>query len=265
MMKKCHKAAVLWLFAVAILMLSCQAQEQPIDQSFIPPVFSVALAVNAEQETRGSLVVANRGDTVFPADEFGAVMNLWDQNADLRARIDAAVVQEIQPGESVDLASGTWRLDPGVYFLTWGSPKYGGVVTVFSVVTEDDWLHLGESQSFRTKPAYYSLRAESAGSVRGFTRYENGSLLFRGETQVPADGCLFTLLYDQDGMLDGFPVGKCAEIEDDHWQFEIQPDPQDSGSVLDAGSNYGVILFSNDLTLAPSEPFVIEISPPIQE
>ena len=254
---------VIWLMAMTILLAGCAQSLPASSQVFTPPAFSVALEVNADQETYGSLIVTNTGESLFPADDdFEGEMNLWDQTAAPRAKIEVPQVQEIQPGESLSLSSWTWHLEPGVYFLTWGSPKYGGSIAVFSVAQEAERLHLGKVRSFPTKPTHDPVTAEHAGSVRSFTLQDDGTLLLQGETPIPEQGCLFPLLIDQDGLLDDFPTGQCATITQGRWQFQIPMDPEGTQISIQPDTNYRVVLFSNDLTIPPSEPFDINISAP---
>lgn len=265
MHKKLFSAA-LWLPLFSIWIIGCKQSELPKDQVFTSPTFSVTLEVNADQETHGSMIVTNTGDTVFPGDEaFGAGMNLWDQTAAPRFKIEAPIIREIQPGESIFLTSGRWHLDPGVYFLTWGSPKYGGSITVFSVVEEAGRLYLGNSQSFRTKPTDYEVAAPRAGSVRSFNLGENGSLFIMGETPLPDHSCVFPLIFDREGLLDGFPTGQCASIAEGRWQLQIPVNSMGQEIRIQPDTSYRVILFSNDLTTPPSEPFEIQISPPVEK
>jgi hypothetical protein len=223
----------------------------------------VELEINADQETHGSLVVTNHGDSAFPADNsFEAEMNLWDQNGTSRSKIEVPIIGAIEPGESVYLSSGRWHLDPGVYFLTWGSPKYGGTIAVFSVLDQDGWLYLGKAQSFRTKPANYPITVAHTGRVEAFTIEGDGTLVIRGETPIPDQGCVFPLLFDQGGLLDGFPVGQCTPSTEGHWQLRTSMDTESPRISIHVDTNYRVILFSDDLTIAPSEPFELYISSP---
>jgi hypothetical protein len=209
------------------------------------------------------MIVTNPGDTVFPGDEdFKAVMNLWNQDGTPRSKIEVPIMQEIQPEDSVYLSSGRWHLDPGVYFLTWGSPKYGGSITVFSVVEEAGRLYLGASQSFRTKSIDYDVTAALAGSIRSFNLNEDGTLFIMGETPLPDHSCVIPLLIDQDGLLEGFPVGQCAPIAEGRWQLQIPTDPAGPQLNIQLDTSYRAILFAEDLTTPPAEPFEIIISPP---
>jgi hypothetical protein len=253
----------IWLPVSAIFISGCGDAGPPMDQVFTPPAFSAALEVNADQETLGSLIVTNTGEHTFPRDEaFEAEMNLWDQNTTPMFKIEVPTIQEIQPGETIYIASGYWHLDPGVYFLTWGSPKYGGVITVFSVIEKSDRLYLGELQSFRTKPANYVNITARAGSVQSFSLDDKDTIIIQGETPIPDLGCVFPLIFDQSGLLDGIPIGQCASIAEGRWQMQIPPDPADFQINIQPDTSYRIILFSDDLSIAPSEPFEIIISPP---
>ena len=254
------------ILTLAFLLVGCADHGPPTDQSFTPPRFSVALETNSNQETHGSMIVTNTGEDIFPEDEaFEGEMNLWDQTATLRSKIEALSIGKIQPGESIYPASWRWHLDPGIYFLAWGSPKYGGVITVFSVIEEVNRLYLGESQSFRTKPTNYTVTAVRVGSIEAFTLENDGTLNFRGETTLPENGCIFPLLFDYEGIIDGFSIGACAQIADGRWQLQILPDLGGSKITIKPDTSYRVIIFSDDLTIPPSEPFEIFITQPEQK
>jgi hypothetical protein len=131
-------------------------------------------------------------------------------------------------------------------------------------VSESDRLHLGKSVPFRTKPTDYQVTPARSGRVRSFNLDGNGTLFIMGETPLPDQNCVFPLLIDQDSLVDGFPVGQCAPIADGRWQLQIPMDPAGSQINFHPNTSYQVILFSNDLTIPPSEPFEIQISPLIQ-
>jgi hypothetical protein len=264
--KRNYTVAILWMLLLAVLLTGCAEDEQPaIDQVITPPSFSVVLEVNAAQETHGSLVVTNPSEDIFPADDdFNAEMNLYDQAAQPRAKVEAHVIQEIQPGESIYLSSGRWKLDPGVYFLTWGAPEYGGSVTVFSVIEESGRLYLGKSQSFPTKPVQQPAAAARAGSITSFRLDDEGTLTLQGKTQMPDGSHLFVLLYAHDGLLEGFPTGSWIQAKQGEWQLQIPSDPAGAKITIEPDSFYRAVLLTEDLTVPPSEPFVIEISPPQQ-
>lgn len=250
------------------LFASCRtdnSQQTGTDQVVTPPKFSVAVETNTAQETRASLMVINSGNTPFPgSDDFNAEMVLWTAEGEPRARIEANVIQSIGPDETIYLSSGYWKLDPGVYFLTWGAPDYGGNVTIFSVIENSGRLNLGSSVSFNTKPFEYEVQAASAGSIQSFSKEVDGPLTIRGETSLPDTKCVFPILYGNEGVVEGFPVGTCAQIAEGQWQITLPPDPGGTEIQLKKDVNYQAILFSEDLTLPPSEPFSILISPPPQ-
>jgi hypothetical protein len=90
----------------------------------------------------------------------------------------------------------------------------------------------------------------------------DGTLIIRGETPVPDTRCVFPILFDSEGVVEGFPVGTCAQVAEGQWQMTLPADPSGYGVMLKEGVSYQVILFSEDLTLPPSEPFAVIISPP---
>jgi hypothetical protein len=207
--------------------------------------------------------VTNDGEDIFPKDDaFNAEMNLWNSDAALRAKIEAPSISEIQPGESVFPASASWHLDPGIYILTWGSPKYGGVMTIFTVIEKEARLYLGKTRTFHTKPVIYEVTADRAGRVRSFNLDNNGTLFIQGETPIPDNGCMFPLLLDHQGVVDAFPTGMCVQIANRRWELQIPSDPAGNGPVIDPEFVYKVILFADDLSIPPSEPFAVQISPP---
>ena len=251
------------MMALVFVLAGCVVHNNPTDQLFTSPEFSATFDMNADQETHGSFWVENTSDGVFPGDDaFEGELNLWNKDGNLRFKIEAPTIQEIQPGESIFLTSGYWHLDPGIYFLTWGSPKYGGSISVFSVVAESDQLHLGDSVSFRTKPIDYETLAARVGSVRTFSLDEDVSLFIAGETPLPDHSCVFPLLFDQDDIVDGFPVGQCAPAAEGRWELQVPAYPAGPPIDIQPNVSYRVILFSDDLTILPSEPFGIIISPP---
>jgi hypothetical protein len=257
---------IIWLSIISIFLSGCADSGLPFDQVFTPPAFSVTLEINPDQETHGTMIVSNSSNHVFPADDtFEGEMYLWDHNAILRSKLEAHSIGKLQPGESVHLASWRWRLDPGVYFLTWGSSKYGGVITVFSVIENENRLSLGESQSARTKPPSYTVNTERAGSVEVFTLKNDGTLILRGETTLPEDRCIFPLLLEHESILEVFPFGQCANISDGSWTWQTPSEPGSLEVNIKPETSYKVILLSDDLATPPSEPFEINISPPVHK
>jgi hypothetical protein len=254
------------LVILHILLSSCGSAITATEQAFTPPDFSVALEINADHEIHGSLIVTNTGDSPFPKDnDFNASMYLWKQNSELRARVEAHVIQELAPEEAVTLNEGYWHLNPGTFFLTWGAPHYGGVITVFSVLEENGELYLGKSISFPVTPVLYEGQIARVGLIKNFQLIEDNSIIIQGETHIPDSGCIFPLLYDQTGIVDGFPVGQCAKIADGQWQLVVPADPGKEGCFLEKDRTYSLILFSDDLEIPPSPPFAIELSPPNME
>ncbi|MBN2045351.1 MAG: hypothetical protein JW757_10055 [Anaerolineales bacterium] len=210
-------------------------------------------------------MVSNPGKMLFPAkDNFDAEMTLWTAGGEPRARIEAHTIQAISPDETIQLASSSWKLDPGVYFLTWGSPEYGGNVTIFSIVEDAGRIYRANSVSFSTKPPEYNIQASSAGRIRSFSVEADGTLIITGETPVPDTHCVFPILFDGTGVVEGFPVGTCAQIAEGQWQMTHPTDPSGIKVQVKKDTSYQVIVFCEDLTLPPSEPFAVHISPPPQ-
>jgi hypothetical protein len=260
------RSAVITILIISVFNLGCSAISEPYDQVYTSPFFTVSVASSSDQKIHGSLVVTNKGDSQFPADSaFEGQMNLWDQNGALRSKINVYELSKIQPGESLEVLMFHNQLDPGVYFLAWGSPKYGGVISGFNVIEESDQIRVGKSLSFRTKPVEHNGFVSNAGRVVSFSAEQNGSLFIAGETPLPDQNCLFAIFYNQDGLFDWYPPGQPIQITDGRWQIEILADSGQDGLFIQPDTSYQIILFSNDLTVPPSEPFQIFISPPLQK
>lgn len=225
--------------------------------------FSVAVEVNSNQETHASLAVTNPGGGRFPGDDaFTGEMNLWDGRAALRASQEMPSLRSIQPGESVFPFGANWSLESGLYFLSWGAPEYGGVTVVFSVIEEGGRLYLGEQDAFSVKPKAYTIAAARAGSIRSFSLEPDGTLILAGETPIPDLNCVYPVLLDDTGIVPGYPTGICAQIADGRWQLQIPADPDGNRIEILEDVRYRAVLFSDDVRLAPSEPFDILISAP---
>jgi hypothetical protein len=239
----------------------CQTPPEPVDYSYTSPRFSISLDTDKEQQVKASFEIWNSGEDVFPADEsFNAMMNLWDQSGELRSKIKVASVGEIGPDESIQLSTAHWDLTAGVYFVNWGTPEYGSVMGVFTVASINEQISLGASQFFPLKPAYYDIVADSAGSIQSFTMDENDTIILMGETPIPDMGHVFPLIFDANGLVEGMPTGQFASIADGRWRVEIP-----AGSVtLEPERMYSILLFTDDPAIGPSEPFVIHVSPPVQ-
>jgi hypothetical protein len=191
-------------------------------------------------------------------------MVLWTAEGKPRAKIEANVIQTIDPDETIHLSSSNWKLDRGVYFITWGAPKYGGNVTIFSVVEEAGQVHVGNSVNFKTKPPEYETQAANAGSISSFSIEADGTLIIQGEAPVPDTKCVFPILFDDEGVVEGFPVGTCAQVAEGQWQMVLPADPSGPGIKVKENDSYQVILFSEELTVPPSEQFTVFIAPPAQ-
>lgn len=255
------------LFALAILPLAgCSGIIEPEDSSFPSQDLSIDL-VTHENQIRANLIVSNPGDSEFPGDkEFKGKMSLWNESGQLVGWGEADILSAIAPGESKELAALSWELDPGVYFITWGEPEYGGAVTVFFVGdTLSGTPEVVRSQSFQTKPADYGAEWENCGSIDSFTLTEDGSVTITGESPLPDQSCIFPLLYSWSGLVDGFSIGECAQVADGRWQVEMPASLEGDGPQLDDDNSYHLIIFSQDLRISPSEPFEALNSPTVQD
>ena len=253
----------IWLISFAllssILLCGCQEKPEPIETSYTSPRFTIALDVNGDKEINATLGMRNTGDDLFPADEtFNAVMKLWDQTGTLRVEINITSVQSIESDESIHVSTAHLELIPGVYFIHWGTNEYGSVIGVFTVVELEEQISLGAAQFFPMKPAAYDVLATSAGTVKSFSTDENGTITLMGETPIPDRGHVLPLIFDANGLVEGMPTGQFASIAEGQWRMEIPA----STITLEPEMTYSVLLFTDDLSIAPSEPFVIEFSPP---
>ena len=253
------------LFSLSVLILAgCSPGGEPLDQVFTAPEFSAAYRSNGN-EVLGKLIVSNHGDSLFPGDDqLDGKMTLWTASGEPRAGLDQYSLPIIEPGESYQASSMEWILEPGTYFLAWGAPAYGGVLSVFSVEEKDGSLILGKTHSFRTKPAHFESGIENPGQIKEFRLEDDGGIFISGETPLPDQNCVLPLLYSQEGLVEGFPAGVCAPIADGRWSLEIPASPDKVGVQFEKGKNYRMMLFSGDLRLSPSEPFEIRIPPQIQ-
>lgn len=248
---------------IALFLAGCTEPAQPVEQWSTAPTFSVELEITPDQKIQGNLLVGNESVIPFPANEnFEAVMNLWSPDGQLRSKIEAHIIQEIKPGESVSLASANWQLDPGMYILTWGTPEYGGVVRIFTIAKTENQITLKSSLNLETKPAQYETKPSHAGSITSFSLDEDQALTIKGETSLPDDNCLIPLLLDQEGIVSGFPIGSCADIQGGQWELNIPILPGAAPITLDPEKTYTAILIIGDPTIPPSQPFIVEISPP---
>ena len=258
------RSATTMIVIVSVINLGCTKTRVPDDQVYSSASFSVSIESNSDQKIHGTLTVTNNGDSPFPADRtFGGQMNLYDQNGALRSRIDAPTISSIQSRETISIAKVSWQLDPGVYFLVWGSPKYGGIISKFQVIEESDQIRAGRSLLIRTKPVEYGHNAANVGRVISVTTEQDGSLLIAGETPLPDQGLIFGLLYDEEGLMDQFPSSECVQITDGRWVIKIAAESEEGNGSLDPDKNYRIILFSDSLSVLPSKPYKIPLSPPV--
>lgn len=258
-----NKRTSVWLISILllsiILLCGCQEKPTPIETSYTSPRFTIALDENGDQQINAALGMRNTGDDPFPADEtFNAVMKLWDQSGILRSEIKITSVQSIESDESIHLSTANWELTPGIYFIHWGTNEYGSVMGVFTVVEVENQISLGTAQFFPMKPAAYDVVAASAGTIKSFSTDENGTITLMGETPIPDRGHVFPLIFDANGLVEGMPTGQFASIAEGQWRIAFPA----STITLEPEMTYSVLLFTDDLSVAPSEPFVIEFSPP---
>jgi len=263
--KNVIRSAVVTILLVSVINLGCTSTPVPQDQYYTPPDFSVSLSLAEEQRIQSELAVFNGGDSPFPADSsFDGNMVLWDQNGVPRARIDAPKLPEIQPGESLTPTTLVWDLDPGTYFIVWGSPKYGGVIDSFTVKDGSGQNQISRSTQVHIKPVELSSNAFNAGQIGSFSIAKDGSLIISGESPLPDHGRVFAFIHNQDGVVDMCPQDHSSQIADGRWRIVIPSGPEECGVNILPDTNYRIILFSGDLSVPPSEPFDIFISPPVQ-
>ena len=246
------------------LLVGCGPAKTPVDHVYPATVFSVTYYTTAEG-IKAELWVTNPGEEDFPGDNLmEGKMTLWKLNGQPRAGLDHFSLPTIKPGESYLVSTLEWELEPGPYFLTWGTPSYGGVLSVFSVESKDGSLVLGRSQSFRTKPIQFEPGIKSPGQIREFRFDADGGFFIYGESPLPDQNCIFPLLFSKEGLVEGFPAGECVQIVEGSWYLEVPASSEEDGIQLLEDQNYALMLFSNDPRIPPSEPFMIDLSGPIQ-
>ena len=255
------------LSLVALPLAGCSVAVQPEDEVYTGQEFSIDLETT-EDQIRANLIVSNPGESEFPGDsDFKGMARLYNQAGETSNFLaDTYYLAAIGAEDSRVVTSLNWSLNPGIYFLTWGEPEYGGVITTF--VLENMLSGAPEvvrSFSFQTKPIEYGPNINNAGIIKSFTLLEDGSIIITGETPIPDQNCVFPLLYSREGLVDSFPAGECVEVADGQWLLEVSAPPDSGGIQLEEDQSYQVIVFSNDLTIDPSEPFEVLISPPVQE
>lgn len=249
-----------------LLMAGCSEPAEPKDTVYPAQDFSIDLETYQNQ-IRANLIVSNPGDSEFPGDrDFEGKMSLWNESGESVGWAESNILSAIGSGESTGMGSFSWDLDPGVYFMTWGEPEYGGALSIFFVANNLSGVpEVVREQSFQTKPADYGADFNNSGSIDTFTLTADGSMIVSGESPLPDQSCLFPLIYSWKGLVEGYPLGECVQIADGHWQLEVPADPESDGIRFEEDNSYRVIVFSQDLRVPPSEPFEIIISPPVQE
>lgn len=262
-----EKASILLTILVlgilpSLLLPGCASRDK---ESLFPApelTFSVTLETSPEGEIQGSTLITNQAERRFPGDgNFLGQMTLWNGNGEPRAGFKVYSLSAIEPGETQKLFTGRWQLDPGIYFLTWGSDPYGGVISAFIVSGEDSSNNPGRTWSIPTPPAREISGVESPGQITSFSQRADGTLFISGKTPLPDECCLYLMPFSSQGLLDGFPVGYCVHPVDGSWVLEV---PLPDGEEWDFGpeSGYRALLFSEHPSLPPSEPFQIDVSPP---
>lgn len=243
----------------------CSGAVTPQDTFYPSQDFSIELATRNKQ-IWAKFFVTNPGDSEFPGDrDFKGRMDLWNESGASKSWAEAEILSTISPGESKEIVSFSWDLAPGVYFLTWSEPEYGGTLTAFFVADNLSGVpDVIRSHSFQTKPSQLEGDFSKAGTINSFTLTDDGSVIITGESSLPEQSCLFPLIYSWKGLTDGYPLGECTRVEGGHWQLELPSPSGSQGLQLEEDNSYRVILFSQDLNIPPSEPFEIGISPPVQ-
>ena len=105
-------------------------------------IFESFMQETLEGEFLISLEVCNTGLGIFEGDEnFNGVMEVRDEDWDVRTRAEIIRIQALEQGESVFPISWRGDLLPGIYTLIWGAPDYGFTEIDFEV-TDYDGLHI---------------------------------------------------------------------------------------------------------------------------
>jgi hypothetical protein len=256
---------IITLFALSVA--GCSGTVSPEDDVHSGQEFSIDLETTDDQ-IRANLIVSNLGDSEFPGDsDFEGMARLYDQvGEEANFLADTYYLAAIGPEDSRVVTSLNWSLDPGIYFLTWGEPEYGGVISIF--VLENMLSGTPEvvrSFSFQTEAANYGPNISNAGMIKSFSQAEDGSITITGETPIPDQNCVFPLLYSREGLVESFPAGECVQVAEGQWLLEVTAPPGSGGIQLEEDQSYQIIVFNDDLNIAPSEPFEVLISPPVQE
>lgn len=252
------------LLLMALPLVGCSQEAEPQDFYYPSQDFSVAFWTNEGQIEVG-LLVTNPGDSIVPADEeFSGKATIWDHDGKTISGANSYYMPRIGPEESREMINLRLSLEPGIYFLAWGSPKHAGVMTIFKVELLSSGPEVVLSQSIETKPEHLGGEYKNSGMVKDFSLTEDGSLFLSGESPLPDESCLFPLLYSDEGLVDGFPFGECVQIADGQWHLNVPADPGNKRIHLEEDTSYRVIVFSEDIQVI-SEPFEVIISPPVSE
>ncbi|MEE4194439.1 MAG: hypothetical protein V2J07_04500 [Anaerolineae bacterium] len=256
---RCLMVVLISLGLLSFSLAGCQEAPEPVDYAFSSPRFFANITTDREGTVQASLGFRNTGNDPFPGDDsFNGRMNLWQETGELRAQMQINALQELPADGEVELATANWELDAGNYILHWGAEEYGSIAVIFSVSTSGDQPQIGKSLSFEMKPIRYEGSIRTAGSVQTFLQEDSGMTVLMGETPIPDGGHLFPLMFGPDGIVDGFPAGTYAPIAEGRWRLEIPA----QAIQLDPAQTYTVLLMCDDLSIAPSEPFIVDLSPP---
>ncbi len=256
---RCLMLILVSLGLLGFSLAGCQEAPEPVDYAFTSPRFVAQLTTDRDGTVTAALGFRNTGNEPFPGDEsFNGRMNLWEETGELRSQMKINSLQELAADEEVQLATANWELDSGNYVLHWGAEEYGSIAVIFSVSTSGEQPQIGRSLSFEMKPVRYEGAIRSAGSVETFLQEDSGMIVLMGETPIPDGGHLFPLMFGPEGIVEGFPVGTYAPIAEGRWRLEITAQAVD----LDPALTYTILLLCDDLSIAPSDPFIVELSPP---
>ena len=253
------------LLLAALPLAACSQRVEPQDTYFPSQDFSVSFN-KSEGQIRAGLLMFNPGEREVPADyDFEGAARLWDPDGNSLFRVDTHYLSPIGPGETREVTWLKWSLEPGIYFLAWGSPNYGGVLDIFNVEYLSGMPEVVRSLSFQIKPINYDGQYDNCGMIKDFSLAKDGSLFVSGESPLPDQSCLYPLLFSDEGLVEGFPFGECVQIAEGKWFIDLPADPGNIRIELEEDTNYHLIVFSNDIKIPPSDPFEILISPPASQ
>jgi hypothetical protein len=135
---------------MVILVSGCTLKTQPVTNEVIEFLSQVQTNANNEVEISLQLISPDRD---FDADpEFGAKMELFDQNNELRAEANMPQNPFLKKGEIYQLFTWRGQLEPGVYHLDWSCADYGGSSVSFEVVNNSSGLISIANQTIESIP-----------------------------------------------------------------------------------------------------------------